>query len=258
MPTQMKQFKFIIPNTLTLFNLLAGSLAIVSFFEEFYMAGVYLMLVAAMADVLDGLTAKLLQAVSELGKQLDSLADLVSFGLAPSVLMYKMMGQALVEPGETLSLRTVSAMQLILLVLVFFIALFAALRLARFNLDTGKSADFQGMPVPANALTVLSIWLSGSFSTEGLIGMAVKNQYFLAGVVLLLSFLMISHIPMLSFKFKNLRFRGNSWRYALIAGAVFIFVTTGFYGLIYIMVYYILLSVFKSLIDKFRKQPVLG
>jgi CDP-diacylglycerol---serine O-phosphatidyltransferase len=250
----MKHIKFIIPNALTLLNLLGGSIATVLIFEGLIKTGIYLLLISAVADVLDGLTAKLLKATSEFGKQLDSLADLVSFGLAPSVLLYKMVYSALTANNSAFSINTAAMGELILLFAVFSVALFAALRLARFNLDTSSGPDFKGLPVPANALIVIAVWISANYSAS-LISLAVaKNAYTLVLIAGFLSFLMISNLPMLSFKFKNLKVGENIWKYLLITGSVLLFVVFGATNLIFIMIYYIVLSLVKLTVSKIKKR----
>lgn len=249
----MKHIKFIIPNALTLINLLAGSVAIVLIFEGFIKTSVYFLIVAAIADVLDGMTAKLLDATSEFGKQLDSLSDLVSFGFAPSALMYKMIYTSIVSSDSSFLLKSAQSGQIVMLFAAFLLAVFAALRLARFNIDTNTNSDFKGLPVPANALIVISIWLSANYSSNQFLKSLCSNELFLLIVIVLLSFLMISRIPMLSFKFKNSKFTENIWRYILIAGSFILFIIFGFDNLILIMIYYIMVSLVKSFFPKAAK-----
>jgi CDP-diacylglycerol--serine O-phosphatidyltransferase len=239
----MKNMKFIIPNTLTIINLLSGTLAIVFVFEGQPWISIFLLLVAALADVLDGLTAKLLNATSEFGKQLDSLSDLVSFGVAPSVFMYVMVKESLVLQQSELDIH--SSIYCILTYSSFLIAVFAALRLARFNIDNTKSIEFKGLPVPANALIIVAVWIAFHSADDMKFPIQLFSPAFLVGLVLLLSFLMISNITMLSFKFQNLRFKDNIWRYTLIAGSIIIFSIGGFSALLYIMGYYLVLSISK-------------
>jgi CDP-diacylglycerol---serine O-phosphatidyltransferase len=233
----MKNIKFVVPNALTIINLLCGTLAIVNIFEGHPLLSVYLLMVAAVADVLDGLFAKILKATSEFGKQLDSLSDLVSFGVAPAVFMYTM-AKASAQSGE-------SELVGILIYTTFFIAVFAALRLARFNIDTSKSIDFRGLPVPANALFVISVWLVFQHVAPGSFIIKFYTPAFFIALTLLLSYLMISNIRMLSFKLHNFRLKENFFRYLLVVGAVLIFGFGGISSLIYIMVYYIVLSLTK-------------
>jgi CDP-diacylglycerol--serine O-phosphatidyltransferase len=235
----MKNIKFVVPNALTIINLLCGTLAIVNIFEGHPLLSIYLLMAAAVADVLDGLFAKVLNATSEFGKQLDSLSDLVSFGVAPAVFMYSM--------AKDSALSAQSGLVGFLIYTTFFIAVFAALRLARFNIDTSKSTDFRGLPVPANALFVISVWLVFHQAEPGSFIIKFYTPVFFIALTLLLSYLMISNISMLSFKLHNFRLKGNFLRYLLVVGAVLIFCFGGISSLIYIMVFYIALSLIKHI-----------
>lgn len=254
----MKHLKFIIPNTLTIINLLAGILAIVFVFEGAPKLSVILLLIAAVADLLDGLFAKLLNATSEFGKQLDSLSDLVSFGVAPSVFMYSMMKESInaINPDFIIQSPIITAL---FVYGTFLIAVFAALRLARFNIDTRKSSDFRGLPVPASTLIVIAVWLAFKQTDSDGIPHQVLTPAILLGLVVFVSFLMISNITMLSFKFQNFRIKENIWRYILIAGSVVIFLLDGISSLLYVMILYILLSIIKHIavsISNWNKTPV--
>ncbi|MBN2484580.1 MAG: CDP-alcohol phosphatidyltransferase family protein [Bacteroidales bacterium] len=244
----MKNYKIVIPNTLTIINLLSGCIGIVMVFEEKAWYAIILMLIAALADVLDGLTAKLLNATSEFGKQLDSLSDLVSFGVLPSVFMYTLVKKTMfIEHSNIVYGNNILAA--IIMGIPFLIAVFAALRLARFNIDTSQHTDFRGLPVPANALIVVSLWIFVNHPANHLFAQSVYLLYIYIVVVAFLSFLMISNLPMLSLKFKNLNFKENRWRYFLITGALALYLAGGISWLIYIMAYYILLSVVRHLVS---------
>jgi CDP-diacylglycerol--serine O-phosphatidyltransferase len=246
----MKTFKYFIPNTITSINLLAGILACIFAFEDTTgNLSIFFILVAALADLLDGMVAKLLNASSEFGKQLDSLADVVSFGVAPSFLMYRIMQMAFVKmEGGSFEMESPLVWQRLILYASFFVAVFAALRLARLNITESKDTDFKGMPVPASALFVLSIWMVLKFTDSDLIQSIILNLFFLLGVIVFLCFMMVSNIPMLSFKFKNFSFSDNIWRYSLIAGIFILYIILGQSSLFFIMIYYFILSVFKALI----------
>jgi len=153
-------------------------------------------LVAAFADLLDGLVARAIGAASEMGKQLDSLADVVSFGVVPSFWLYR-----LLQP----ELKVWAA-------LAFLLAVAAAFRLARFNLDTSKSTGFKGLPVPANGL----FWLSVLSLTET---EPLSNEI-LIGLILFFALLMASKLPLLSFKFSNFSWKENASKFILIGTIV--------------------------------------
>ncbi len=250
----MKYAKYIIPNGITLLNIVAGSCAIIFTLEDYSWLPVYCLVAAAFFDFLDGFTAKLLKATSEFGKQLDSIADIVSFGLAPAIFMYKLMITAFDHQGEgnfipadlTIGVRLILFSSLSLVV-------FAALRLARFNIAKAYSSDFKGLPVPASALFVVSMWVVAKGESQGMILNAIQNLYALISVTIILSLLMISNIPMISLKFEGLGIILNIWRYILLVGAIILFVIFGLPSLIYIMLFYIILSFIKVIANLERK-----
>lgn len=181
--------KAIIPNTLTMLNLVMGCAALLSHNVQ---DAFLFVLIAAFADLLDGLVARAIGAASEMGKQLDSLADVISFGVVPSFWLYK-----LLQP----EIKMWAA-------LAFLLAVAAAFRLARFNLDTSKSTGFKGLPVPANGL----FWLSVLSLTET----EPLSNSILVGLILLFAFLMASTLPLLSFKFSNFSWKENAIKFILI------------------------------------------
>ncbi|MBN1116221.1 MAG: CDP-diacylglycerol--serine O-phosphatidyltransferase [Bacteroidales bacterium] len=248
----MKSTKYIIPNTITCLNLLAGSLAIVFAIAEYIMLPVYLLLAAAVFDFLDGLTAKLLHATSEFGKQLDSLADLISFGLAPSILMFKLMYSILNYDAESFFSIKLPLLDAILLYSTFIIVISAALRLARFNITVTSSPNFIGLPVPAATLILVSVWLTMNVFEPGNTYSLFYNKWILIAIVFGVSVLMVSTIPMLSLKLKNLSIKDNLWEYALIIGAIILFAIYRFESLLSIMLYYVLLSLAKAVSYKFQ------
>ncbi len=245
----MKSIKYFVPNTLTSFNMLSGALAVITAFSGNESWPVYLILMAALFDFLDGFSAKLLHATSEFGKQLDSLADLISFGFAPSVLIYKSLektlsNKAIISPGlENQSIGTY-----ILLFSSFLFLVFAALRLARFNIQTTNTTDFVGLPVPAATLIVVSVWIIFTDNKDSLIGAILNNPYSLIILTLGISALMVSRISMLSLKFKGYHLKSNIWRYLLLFGGIVLFTIFKAEALFWIMLYYLFLSTVKVLL----------
>jgi len=232
----MRNIKVVVPNSLTAINLLCGAIASVLLFRGFIIEPVYLIIIAAIADLLDGLVAKLLGATSEFGKQFDSLADIISFGFAPSIFLYK---SVLLVTDNKYSL---------IAYLVFIYLLFSALRLARYNIEENKTPDFKGLPVPAGALVIVSIWITIHYSDIEWLKSVVSPGFILVSTILLSS-LMISSLPMLSLKFKNFKLSENIWRYTLIIGVLVLYVFFKLSGLVFIMGYYILLSFIKYTIN---------
>lgn len=248
-------FKYIIPNAITCLNLLSGIIAVVLVLEDHIVLPIFLILAAALFDFLDGFVAKLMHATSAFGKQMDSLADVISFGFAPAALIYKLLYAALiVKNGEVTAIAAMSFGQIALLFSSFIFAIAAALRLARFNIDDEPSVDFKGLPVPAAALFVLAVWAALITSDSGFFQSLFHNWGVLIAINIFLSLLMVSQIPMLSLKFKNYRLRDNLWKYALLIGSVVLFSIGLIDSFIIIMVYYLLLSFAKA---AFSRQTIL-
>lgn len=229
------------PNLITLLNLLAGCLAIVAIARGELIQASWWIIFAAILDLLDGLVARLLDATSEIGKQLDSLADVVSFGVAPGFILFTLIGNAL--PANLSSPDLIE----ILPYTGFLIPLFGALRLARFNLDPGQQYEFRGVPIPVTALFILSIpiilncqlvvipWLNSFFN----------SPWVLIGLAILLSALMVSPLKLFSLKFRSIRWRHNRGRVLLIAFALILFFSIRFASVPFIILLYIILSQFN-------------
>lgn len=227
-----------IPNIFTLLNLICGCVAIVctmqngitiqydaegaqfiDLSEKIWMASLFIA-IAAIVDFLDGFVARLFNASSEMGKQLDSLADLVSFGVAPSMILYQFlrMSYAAAEGGINISI--------FLLVPSFILAAAGAYRLARYNLNNSQQHGFKGVPIPAAGLLIASLPLIYWNSTNATILNLITNKWFLYMLIIFVSWLMVSRLPLIDLKFKNLSLKSNLSKYilvifSLLAAAVF-------------------------------------
>lgn len=225
----MKIRLFTLPNILTLMNLLCGSLAVVSIIcmepAEALRTSFYLMLAAAVFDFLDGFAARLTKSYSKLGVQLDSLADMVSFGLLPSIIMFRIY---YISGGEGLWG-----------VITLAVVLFSALRLAKFNIDETQREEFEGLPTPANALL---IGAAGYFLGTNGIDFPACAPWIVLASALLLSWLLISPVKMFSLKFKGFGFRGNAVRYIFLAAAAALVIIFGLSGIAPAIILYILSS----------------
>lgn len=252
----MKQIKLFFPNLLTIANLLAGSISIVLLFtgdhDEPKLWPVYLILIAAVFDLLDGMVARLLNAQSEFGKQLDSLADIVSFGLAPSMVLYSFLIAVLTEnsANSTFFVETSTLGQKLLLYSAFTIVIFAALRLARFNIQDNQSDDFVGLPVPASALVVCALWIVFQQTESNAVLEIILNLYFTIGLIFLLSILMVSKLPMISLKLGKGGFGENVWKLLVVVVGGLLLIIFGIEGLLPAMGAYILLSLVKWIVVK--------
>ena len=183
--------------------------------------------VAAVFDFFDGFAARLLNAKSPIGGELDSLSDVVSFGVAPSFIIAMLLSKT----GISWMIADVNVFPM----LAFILAAFAAVRLAKFNIDTRQTSSFIGLPVPAVGLFVASLPFANlSF---------VENPYFLLAMVAVFSWLMISEVPFFSFKIKNLRFKDNILRYFVVIFAIIAVIILQLVALPFIFLFYILLSV---------------
>jgi CDP-diacylglycerol---serine O-phosphatidyltransferase len=223
-----------IPNIITILNLLSGSLAIVFIFRGNLAGAALLILAASVLDFLDGFTARILNAYSKIGKELDSLADLVSFGLAPAFIMFKLLEHS---AGNAHLIAYLS----------FLLIAFSALRLAIFNTDEKQSETFSGLPTPANAIFFASFPLILNFTNKESLFYPVFHQIFtstfiLSGLTILFSVLLISKLPLLSLKFKNFSFKINRSRYILIISSIVLFAVLGLFSLPIIIINYIIIS----------------
>jgi CDP-diacylglycerol--serine O-phosphatidyltransferase len=203
-----------IPNFITSLNLGSGFLAIIFAGNGDLFTASWLIVAAMIFDFLDGFSARLLHAYSDVGKELDSLADVVSFGVAPALIIFHLLNESLFK-SVPLTFRA-DVLNLAILYLVSAgMPVCAALRLAVFNIDETQSATFKGLPTPANAIAVISVVLAANYSGSEIFSSLTASPVFLVGLAVILSLLMVSRIPLLSLKVSNLKFKGNEGRYIL-------------------------------------------
>ena len=232
----MKIRLFTVPNMLTLANLLSGCAAIIFTLQyHAYETAFWLIVAAAVFDFLDGFAARLLKQTSPLGVQLDSLADDVTFGLAPAVVMYDLYINSTSYYGLDPEIMGWLKWG------VLIIAAFSVLRLAKFNIDTTQSAEFEGLPTPANALMLMSLAVLAET------GKVVLHQEIILVIALAASLLLISPIRMFAFKFKSFGIKGNELRYGFIVAALALIIFVPAYSLLAIIVLYIALSTLRWL-----------
>ncbi len=228
-----------LPNSLTLVNLFAGCLAIVFIFSPGHLEYVgYCTLVSLVADYFDGFAARFTNTKTEIGKELDSLADMVSFGLVPGAILFSLL---------SFHFKSVSTNENEMQVIwssapAFLITLFSALRLAKFNLDTRQSDGFIGLATPANTIFVVGILEVFLHNQYGL-SETILSPAFLFGITLAFSYLLIAEIPMFAFKFKSFGWAGNEIRYVFIIVSLLLLGVLKFAALSAIIVLYILTSV---------------
>ncbi|AGA79065.1 CDP-diacylglycerol--serine O-phosphatidyltransferase [Echinicola vietnamensis] len=219
-----------IPNTITCMNLASGMAGIYFVLQGNLFAATYFILIAAVFDFLDGMVARLLKVHSEIGKQLDSLADLVTFGVLPSFVLFQLLKVPF--PDGYLPF------------FAFIIGIQSAMRLAKFNIDTRQSDRFIGVPTPANALLICTLpFLAEHFAWAGSM---IQNRYFLLSLTVVLAFLLTAELPLIALKFKNLSFGDNVFRYLVIAIGAISVLWLGLAGVPFIILSYILLSLVES------------
>lgn len=223
-----------IPNFITSLNLAAGFTAVIFASNGELTTASWLILAAMAFDFLDGFSARLLKAYSETGKELDSLADVVSFGVAPAFIIYKLLVPLLNDSAVILSFTTL------------IMPVCAALRLAKFNTDTTQATSFKGLPTPANAIAVISLVIAAQYSTLPVVNSFTQSPAALIIYTVVLSILMVTRIPLLSLKFKNLRFKGNEGRYILIGLVLISFLIFRFAAAPVIIPVYIIVSLISN------------
>lgn len=220
-----------IPNALTLGNLICGCLGIL-LARQFPLYGpAYMVWAACVFDFFDGFTARALKVSSPIGKELDSLADMVSFGILPSITMFTWLEG--------------TSSQSYLPYLAFMIAIFSALRLAKFNVDTNQQDSFIGLPTPANAL-----FLTGLVFLQEPLDIVVTSQAGLLTITVLFSLLLVSPLKLFALKFKNFTWKDNKLRFTFIGLAVLLLIWKQAEGIPLIIILYILVSLGEGVFSK--------
>lgn len=275
---------FAIPNWFTLGNLFCGCLGIVKCFQGDLVWAAYLVGIAAVLDFLDGFMARLFKVSSPIGKELDSLADMVTFGLLPGVIVFHLLklGGGIYFPDQNgmgawgLNKSAQFMDTPWYAYFAFIISLFSALRLAKFNVDTRQSESFIGVPTPAvtiliaslplilqdgvndaaNAIKEGQLWVNFSetpylpYPIVNLTNAIILYPWFLLGLTALMSFLLISEIPLFALKFKTFGWKGNEIRYIFLVLSVLLFVFFWSLGVALIIVLYVLMSIVNNLLKK--------
>jgi CDP-diacylglycerol--serine O-phosphatidyltransferase len=248
-----------IPNLFTLLNLFFGCLAIVFILQngiivtetaegpqyldippKIWYASLFIGL-AAVIDFLDGFVARLFKAESAMGKELDSLADVVSFGVAPSMIIYQFLRLSVAQDVNSIE------SPVLLLVPAFFLSMAAAWRLARFNISQSGNSVFSGMPVPAVGIFIASLPIIYWKTDASWLITLLLNKWFWYGIIGLFSFLMVSSIPLMSMKFKSVKWPENRPRIILLVLAVVSFILLKWLAIPLTILAYVLLSLlFKN------------
>ncbi|OWY22959.1 CDP-diacylglycerol--serine O-phosphatidyltransferase [Sphingobacteriales bacterium UPWRP_1] len=232
-----------IPNIVTLVNLALGCTSIVLAFEGHLFWVPYFIIAAAFADFSDGLLARVLRVSSPLGLQLDSLADMVTFGVVPGVIIFHLLKQSL--GVNALWWQFLPALML---------TLFSALRLAKFNIDKRQTEGFIGLPTPTCTMFFVALVLIVKNNQAGLAGF-ILNPMFLSITAVVFSLLLVAELPMVAFKVKNFAWKGNELRYILMVSGVLLLVFLGGLGIALSILLYIAVAFVQRLASGKNAAP---
>lgn len=262
--TQNQQFMSLkkhVPNLITLLNLFAGSIAVVFAVQGNLVMAALFVAVGIFFDFFDGLAARALDVKSELGLQLDSLADMITSGLVPGIVMFQLLLRAL--PGDPVESTDWSTGQDLLVWDFHYAALFGLLvtlasgyRLAKFNIDDRQTDSFIGLPTPANALLILSLPLILIFQPQPEVVSVILNEWFLIGLTLFSCFILNAEIPLFALKFDNWGFKENKLRYFFIVLCLALLIIFHFVAIPLIIVSYVLLSIIATARNTGQKVEV--
>lgn len=224
-----------LPNAVTCLNLLCGCLALTNIFAGRLEIGAWFVAAAAAADFADGLLARALRVSSAIGKDLDSLADMVSFGVVPGAIFFELLTRSVGAGGLPEWAPYFG----------FAVSIFSALRLAKFNNDTRQTTSFIGLPTPASTLVVASLPLILAYDRFG-VAPIILNPWLLLGLTALLSGLLVAELPLFALKFKNLRWADNRRRFLFMLLAAGLLLVLKAAAVPLVVLLYVLLSVPKT------------
>jgi len=246
--TLAKMIRKHIPNFITCLNIISGSLAVLFAIKGELTIAVLFIFAAAIFDFLDGMAARLLKAYSPMGKELDSLADIISFGLAPGMVMMAIQQSSLFGINVKVDhLSALSLWEMICLSSSLLIPVMSALRLAKFNLDTRQTDSFIGLPVPANAIFISALALIMVHGNYQFIDNIILQPWVLLVITIGMSLLLVSELPMFSLKFKSLSWRDNRVRFIFLGISAVLILALNIYGIAACIVIFILLSLLLKL-----------
>lgn len=243
-----------IPNIITSLNLLCGCVAIMFAVSGDLVSASFFAFAGIFLDFFDGLAARVLNAQSQVGLQLDSLADVVTSGVLPGIVMVQLLSEALT--GTSLDISTIfsstsnnTSIESYLPFIGLLIAVASGYRLAKFNIDTRQTTSFIGLPVPANTLLILSLPLIISFQASQQITEVILTPWFLIIITLVSCVLLNAEIPLFGLKFKTWNFKDNAVRYLFLISSILLLVVLKFIAIPIIIFLYILVSLFWKPLD---------
>jgi len=229
-----------IPNLITLINLFCGCIAVVFISEANYEMAFYMVCLGIFFDFFDGFFARLFKVSSPLGLQLDSLADMVTSGVAPGYVMYSLFTNSAHELGTNPAIPFLG----------FIITLGSCYRLANFNIDTRQTDSFIGLPTPANALFILSLPLVLKFSDSLMVLEILTNQWVLLAITLCSAYILNAEIPLFALKIKKFTVKDNVLQIVFLLISLLLVVTLQYMAIPLIIIFYVLLSVVNNLFLK--------
>jgi CDP-diacylglycerol---serine O-phosphatidyltransferase len=238
-----------IPNFITLLNLFSGSIAVIFAVKGNLVLAAIFVAAGIFFDFFDGLAARLLNVKSELGLQLDSLADAVTSGVVPGIVMYQLLNKALPAHGGlgadwNSSVFDVHMKPFALIGLLIILA--SAYRLAKFNVDDRQTDSFIGLPTPANALLILSLPLILTYQPGPFVSGLLLNEWFLVGLTLVSCYLLNAELPLFALKFSDWGFKENKMRYFFILSCIILIILLKFIAIPVIILLYVLVSVISN------------
>lgn len=229
-----------IPNVITLLNLFSGCIAVVYASQGYFDWAFLFVCLGIFLDFFDGFFARMFKVQSELGLQLDSLADMVTSGVVPGLVMYQFLKLLVTDSGMFEFLPYIG----------FVITLGACYRLANFNIDTRQTDSFIGLPTPANALFIMSLPLVVLYGQDTIVSGLLNNQWVLVVISFLSAFIMNAEIPLFSLKIKNFSFKKNALQIFFLIISVILILLFRYLGIAMVILLYVVLSVFNNLLAK--------
>ncbi|MCX7954743.1 MAG: CDP-diacylglycerol--serine O-phosphatidyltransferase [Bacteroidales bacterium] len=236
-----------VPNTFTILNLICGIISIIASFENHLIFSSIFIYLGFIFDYIDGFTARLLKSQTKIGKELDSLADLVTFGLAPSIIIFVLMKKVLVYEYIP---DTITLTELLYFFFPILIPVFSAIRLAKFNTDNRQTDKFIGLPTPANAFFIA--WLPVMlYKLKIEVFYVILNIKVLIILSVINSLLLVSPFTFFSFKFKNFKYKNNKQRYLFLILSILTFILYPLYSVPIIFAFYVLSGIYTYAKNKF-------
>ncbi|WP_298777718.1 CDP-alcohol phosphatidyltransferase family protein [uncultured Polaribacter sp.] len=236
-----------IPNLLTLGNLFCGTIAVIFAVQENFKLAALFVVIGIFFDFFDGFVARLLNVSGELGKQLDSLADMVTSGVVPGIIMFNLLSKNNVVTSFDEKINSFSELNIELLpFLGIILTLGACYRLAKFNIDTRQSDSFIGLPTPAMSLFVISLPLILEHSEIEFATNLISNHYFLIAITVVLTYLMNAELPLFSLKFKDYSLKNNIIKYLFLVLSLILIIALIYLSIPLIIMIYVFLSIISN------------